>query len=84
MEETKALETYKKDWKARILTKMRNKGLWVSFFALIPLICQGFGWDFLPKNYNDIINSILSILVMAGLLNNPNEGAWYTSDKKAE
>lgn len=54
------------DW-----SRLKNYGLWMSIFALIPLILNGFNISFLPENYNEIITAILSILVMAGILNNP-------------
>jgi uncharacterized membrane protein len=51
-------------------TRLRNYALWVSVAALIPLVAQAFGWQ-MPGNYDQIVNVILSILVTAGVLNNP-------------
>ncbi|GFZ31766.1 hypothetical protein CSC2_22920 [Clostridium zeae] len=67
-------------------SRFRNYGLWVSIAALIPMVLQGFGLDILPSNYKDIINALLTILVMAGILNDPTTVAkWFTDDKeKAE
>ncbi len=53
------------------LKRFKNYGLWVSIFALIPLILEGFKIHILPDNYSQIVTAILSILVMAGILNNP-------------
>lgn len=64
-----------------IKSRLSNYGLWVSIFALIPLLAQAFGFK-LPANYADLINSVLGILVVAGVLNNPvttNKG--YADDK---
>lgn len=62
--------------------RFKNYGLWLSVAALIPMLLQGFGFDILPENYETIINTILGILVMAGLLNNPTtEKKWFTDDK---
>ncbi|QAA34036.1 phage holin [Clostridium manihotivorum] len=64
-------------------SRFRNYGLWVAIAALIPMVLQGFGLDILPSNYKDIINAILSILVMAGILNDPTTAAkWFLDDKK--
>ncbi|WP_160673046.1 phage holin [Clostridium sp. C8-1-8] len=64
-------------------SRFRNYGLWVAIAALIPMVLQGFGLDILPSNYKDIINAILSILVMAGILNDPTTVAkWFLDDKK--
>lgn len=60
------------------ISRFKNYGLWVSIAALIPMVLQGFGLKVLPENYQEIINAILSILVMAGILNNPTtESKWY-------
>ena len=66
-------------------SRFRNYGLWVSVCALVPMVFKGFGVDILPENYNDIVYSILSILVMAGILSNPttsNKG--FLDDRTAE
>lgn len=54
-----------------IKSRLSNYGLWVSIFALIPLLAQAFGYK-LPENYAQLINAILGILVVAGVLNNPS------------
>lgn len=67
------------------INRFRNKALWVSVLAFIPMLCQGFGWHFLPTNYADLVNSLLSILVVAGILSNPTSGNWYLDgNNKAE
>lgn len=64
-------------------SRFRNYGLWVSIAALIPMVLQGFGLDILPSNYKDIINALLTILVMAGILNDPTTTAkWFFDDKE--
>ncbi|MBK1809187.1 holin [Clostridium sp. YIM B02505] len=63
-------------------SRFRNYGLWVAIAALIPMVLQGFGLDILPSNYKDIINALLTILVMAGILNDPTTAAkWFFDDK---
>ena len=52
-------------------TRFKNYGLWVSVFALIPMIAKNIGVNIIPDNYNNITQAILTILVMAGILNNP-------------
>jgi uncharacterized membrane protein len=41
------------------------------------LLCQGFGVNILPQNYNEIINAVLGILVTAGILSNPTSGTGF-------
>lgn len=67
------------------MSRFKNYGLWVSVAAFIPMFLKGIGIDILPSNYNDIINSFLGILVVAGILSNPtttNKG--YVDDKTTE
>lgn len=54
-----------------IKERLKNYGLWLSVAALIPMILKGFNVNILPSNYEQITMAILSILVMAGILNNP-------------
>ncbi|MGL4741751.1 MAG: holin [Sarcina sp.] len=54
------------DW-----NRLKNYGLWVSIFALVPMILQGTGVNILPDNYQAIVTAVLGILVTAGILNNP-------------
>lgn len=66
-------------------SRFKNYGLWLSVAALIPMLLKGFGINILPDNYDQIITAILSILVMAGILNNPTTDAkWYLDDGKVE
>lgn len=64
-------------------TKWKNYGLYASIAALIPLICEGFGIDVLPKNYQEIITSVLGILVLLGVVSSPEKGKGYI-DKPIE
>lgn len=57
--------------KINIKDRLKNYGLWLSVAALIPMVLKGFNVNILPSNYEQIIMAILSILVMAGILNNP-------------
>lgn len=59
------------------MDRFKNYGLWVSIFALIPLLCEAFGVDVIPTNYSEIIEMILAILVTAGIVSNPKEGKCY-------
>ncbi|MGL4345343.1 MAG: hypothetical protein ACRCTE_09105 [Cellulosilyticaceae bacterium] len=50
--------------------RWKNYGLWVSVAALIPLVLSSFGIHIIP-NYQEIVNAVLAILVMAGIISNP-------------
>lgn len=64
------------------MSKYKNYGLWVSIAALIPLICEGYGLNILPKNYEEIITTLLAVLVALGVLSNPKEGKGYIDEKE--
>lgn len=67
------------------MNRFKNYGLWVSVAAFIPLFLKGIGYDVLPANYNELVNSLLSILVVAGILSNPQtENKGFLDDKTAE
>ncbi|MGL4761301.1 MAG: holin [Sarcina sp.] len=51
--------------------RLKNYGLWVSVFALVPMLLEGVGVEILPNNYQMITTAVLGILVTAGILNNP-------------
>jgi uncharacterized membrane protein len=51
------------DWKARL----RNKTFWVAMASAIGLLLQQLGFNFLPDNYKDIVNTVLVITTMLGI-----------------
>lgn len=64
-----------------IYKRFRNYAFWVSLLSLIPLICQVFQIASLPKNYSVICNTLLSLLVAAGIVNNPvTDNRGYADD----
>lgn len=66
------------------MERFRNYGLWVAIAAFIPLVLSAFGINIIP-NYQNIVNALLSILVMAGILNNPTTtNKWFGDDKPAD
>ncbi len=66
-------------------SRFKNYGLWVSILALIPMILSAFGVNIVPEEYQAITNTILSILVALGILNNPTtQCKWYVDDSSKE
>ncbi|WP_138203271.1 holin [Haloimpatiens lingqiaonensis] len=64
------------------MNRFKNYGLWLSIFAFVPLLLESFGLKVLPKNYSEIVNSFLGILVIAGILNNPiTQNKGYLDDE---
>jgi len=54
------------------MSRWKNYSLWVSIFAFIPMLLEAFGINALPSNYEELTKGLLSILVIAGILSNPN------------
>jgi phi LC3 family holin len=66
-------------------SKWRNYGMWVSLTAAVLLGVQTvgviFGVQFAPEKYDEAtaaVNAILGILVVLGIVSNPEAGKGYT------
>lgn len=69
--------------------KWRNYGLWVSLTAAVLLAVQTigaiFGLELAPEKYDQVtaaVNAILGILVVLGIVSNPESGKGYIDSKK--
>ncbi len=60
--------------------KFRNYGLWISLISAVLMILQSMGLKFDLPYINEVITSILGVLVALGIISNPSDGAGY-SDK---
>lgn len=60
-----------------------NKGLWVSIFAFIALILRQTPFSqYIPDNYEVLVEMLLGIMVLAGILNDPNtDNKFYSDDE---
>ena len=54
--------------KFNLKEQIKNKSFWLSVTALLVLKAQQFGLDFLPNNFQDFVNSVLTILVGMGII----------------
>lgn len=52
------------DWKARLT----NKTFWVAIVSAIVILTQQLGYGIFHSNWSDILNTILSMLVMLGIV----------------
>jgi uncharacterized membrane protein len=66
------------------MERFKNYGLWIGFGSFVVILAQIFGVDIDFGQYEKLYNAILSILVIAGILNNPSIGTGYLdkTDKK--
>ncbi|GGF72733.1 hypothetical protein GCM10010912_17430 [Paenibacillus albidus] len=68
--------------------KWRNYGLWVSLTAAVLLGVQTigaiFGFQLAPEKYDEVtaaVNAVLGILVVLGIVSNPEVGKGYGDEK---
>lgn len=54
-----------------LIKNLRSKTFWVSISAFILYLLHSAGVGILDTQYNDIINTVLQFLVLAGILNAP-------------
>ena len=56
--------------KFNLKEQIKNKYFWLSLVSLVVLTAQQFNLDIIPDNFQDYVNSILTILVAMGILTN--------------
>jgi uncharacterized membrane protein len=62
------------------MVRLKNYGLWIAVASLILIVLQMFGVSIAEDRYNEVVNAVLTVLVLAGVVNNPSNGKGY-SDK---
>ncbi|WP_044640757.1 phage holin [Risungbinella massiliensis] len=66
--------------------RWKNVGLWISLIASIPMILEFIGVSILPEKWGpteNLLQAIISLLVVLGVLNNPTtKSIGYTDDKE--
>lgn len=72
------------------MSKWKNYGLWVSLVSAILLAVQAvgaiFNFQLAPEKYDQImaaVNSLLGVLVVLGIVSNPEAGRGFLDKKKA-
>lgn len=61
----------KHDYKAFIQKRLRNKFLWTAIIALLMNMGLS-GAIELPDNFEGVATSLLNVLVLLGIINNPS------------
>lgn len=51
--------------------RLKNYGLWISVASLTFMLLQESGLQITPEKFDLYVNSILSILILLGIINNP-------------
>ncbi|MTB42262.1 phage holin [Streptococcus uberis] len=65
------------NWKLRL----QSKYFWVALISLIVLLTQQLGFDIFPKNWEEVLNTVLSILILLGVINDPTTAGLNDSEQ---
>jgi uncharacterized membrane protein len=63
------------------MKRFKNYGLWVAVAALVGMILQDAGISITPEKYDAYVNAILTVLVLAGIVNNPTSGRGFRDEE---
>lgn len=73
------------------MNKWKNYGMWVSLISAILLAVQAvgaiFGFELTTEQYDGVLaafNSVLGVLVVLGIVSNPEDGKGYIDETKKQ
>lgn len=52
--------------------RLKNYGFWIALASFVFIFVQKLGFNITPTEWDLYVNSILGILVVAGIVNNPD------------
>ena len=55
------------NWRVRL----RNKTFWLTLVPLLVLLTQQLGLKWVPDNWESIFNTVMAILTVVGIINDP-------------
>lgn len=64
----------------RIPKRLKNYGLWLAVASLVVMVLQDAGVNIAPERYQAYVDAVLTILVLAGIVNNPSQGTGYRDE----
>lgn len=65
--------------------RLKNYGLWISIASLVFMVVQNSGLQITPEQWNAYVNAILTVLVLAGIINNPTtENKGFADDSNQQ
>jgi uncharacterized membrane protein len=63
------------------MKRFKNYGLWLAVASLGLIIAQAFGLSIAEDKYNEVVNAVLTVLVLAGVVNNPTSGTGFKDEE---
>lgn len=61
--------------------RLQSKYFWVALISLIVLLTQQLGFNIFPKNWEEVLNTVLSILILLGVINDPTTAGLNDSEQ---
>lgn len=68
------------NWKLRL----QNKTFWATLVPLIVLLLQQLGLNFVPENWEEIFTTVMAILLLVGVINDPTTKGFNDSGQALE
>ncbi len=66
-----------KAWLDDFLPKLKNYGFWLSLAGAVVYLLQVCGIKIEQPVAESVVNGICGVLIVLGIVNNPNEGKFY-------
>ena len=63
-----------------MLNKFKNYGFWISLASAVILLLQACGLKIDVPIVNEIVTAFLGLLVVLGIISNPNSGSGYKDE----
>lgn len=57
--------------KEQVIKRLRNKAFWVAMASGVILLAQQIKPNLLPSNVSEVVNTVLTILTIAGVIIDP-------------
>lgn len=67
---------------AVVAKRFKNRGLWIGVAAIIGMILQDAGVPISPEKYEMYVEALLTVLALAGVINNPSLGTGFKDCEK--
>jgi uncharacterized membrane protein len=62
------------------MKRFKNYGLWLAVASLGLIVAQACGLTITEDKYNEVVNAVLTVLVLAGVVNNPTSGNGFKDE----
>jgi uncharacterized membrane protein len=62
------------------MKRFKNYGLWLAVASLGLNVAQSSGLTIAEDKYNEVVNAVLTVLVLAGVVNNPTSGNGFKDE----